>query len=150
MHVLGHSLGSALVAEILSNQPTTVPSVRTLPKEVSTARASDERLSRAPVTHRRALTHLSFILQALYSSNRFIFNVSSLFLVGSPLGLFFSLQQAQLIPRRVSYALPHYFERAAAHSTRLQSQGRLRTTDSALDVALDRAGRFGCLAVDSV
>jgi hypothetical protein len=34
VHVIGHSLGSALVADILSNQSTIVPPLSTLPKQV--------------------------------------------------------------------------------------------------------------------
>ncbi|CED84749.1 Phosphatidic acid-preferring phospholipase A1, contains DDHD domain [Phaffia rhodozyma] len=70
VHVIGHSLGSALVAEVLSAQATNLPSLSTLPKQV------------------------------IYGSkDRFIFNTQALFLVGSPLGLFIHLHSAQLIPR---------------------------------------------------
>ena len=33
VHIIGHSLGSALVANILSNQPTVLPPMADLPKE---------------------------------------------------------------------------------------------------------------------
>ncbi|KIS00050.1 phospholipase [Cryptococcus deuterogattii 2001/935-1] len=92
-------LGSALVAHILSNQPTKMPRISQLPKQV----ISETR-------------------------DRFLFNISNLFLVGSPLGIFLHLEQAQLMPRK----------------------GRERTMHSPADEALDRAGRFGCLAVDSL
>ncbi|KGB76022.2 phospholipase [Cryptococcus deuterogattii R265] len=99
VHIIAHSLGSALVAHILSNQPTKMPRISQLPKQV----ISETR-------------------------DRFLFNISNLFLVGSPLGIFLHLEQAQLMPRK----------------------GRERTMHSPADEALDRAGRFGCLAVDSL
>lgn len=64
-------LGSALVAHILSNQPTKMPRISQLPKQV----ISETR-------------------------DRFLFNISNLFLVGSPLGIFLHLEQAQLMPRK--------------------------------------------------
>lgn len=66
--------------------------------------------------------------QIYETRDRFIFNTHHLYLVGSPLGLFLHLRQAQLVPRR----------------------GRERTKNSPADEALDRAGRFGCLAVDTL
>ncbi|CAO1616816.1 unnamed protein product [Parajaminaea phylloscopi] len=67
-----HSLGSALAAEILSNQPTTVPAYKGL---------SSEAIREAHKT-------------------RLLFNVVHCFLVGSPLGLFLLLGGGQLIARR--------------------------------------------------
>ncbi|KAG8944534.1 hypothetical protein FRC04_001756 [Tulasnella sp. 424] len=97
-HIVAHSLGSALVAHILSNQPTVqVP-----------------------------LSQLS--AEAKETKTQFIFDTSNLFLIGSPLGVFVHLNQAQLIARR----------------------GRERTNDSPPDEALDRVGIFGCMAVDAV
>lgn len=71
MHIIGHSLGSALVAHILSNQPTKMPAFNQLPRQV--------------VDH---------------TTNRFLFNTSNLFLCGSPLGIFLHLDQAQIMPRK--------------------------------------------------
>lgn len=34
VHIVAHSLGSALTSEILSNQPTTLPSIASMPKQV--------------------------------------------------------------------------------------------------------------------
>ncbi|OXC69532.1 hypothetical protein AYX13_01699 [Cryptococcus neoformans] len=99
VHIIAHSLGSALVAHILSNQPTKMPRLSQLPKQVISE-----------------------------TMDRFLFNTSNLFLVGSPLGIFLHLEQAQLMPRK----------------------GRERTMQSPADEALDRAGRFGCLAIDSL
>ncbi|KAL7410798.1 DDHD domain-containing protein [Mrakia frigida] len=99
VHIIGHSLGSALVANILSNQPTLLPPLSSLPKSV------------------------------LYKTrDRFIFSTHSLFLVGSPLGLFLHIEQAQIVPRR----------------------GRERTTEAPVGLALDRAGRFGCFSCDRI
>ncbi|WRT68907.1 uncharacterized protein IL334_005889 [Kwoniella shivajii] len=99
IHIIGHSLGSALAAQILSNQPTKMPSLSQLPKQVITQ-----------------------------TRDRFLFNTSNLFLCGSPLGIFLHLEQAQLMPRK----------------------GRERTMHSPQDEALDRAGKYGCLAIDSL
>ena len=71
VHIIGHSLGSALAAHILSNQPTKMPPLTQLPKQVITG-----------------------------TRDRFIFNTSNLFLCGSPLGIFLHLDQAQLMPRK--------------------------------------------------
>nr|XP_031862276.1 uncharacterized protein CI109_002241 [Kwoniella shandongensis]KAA5529348.1 hypothetical protein CI109_002241 [Kwoniella shandongensis] len=99
VHIIGHSLGSALVTHILSNQPTKMPSLTQLPKQVITG-----------------------------TRDRFLFNTSNLFLCGSPLGIFLHLEGAQLMPRK----------------------GRERTMRSPQDEALDRSGKFGCLAIDSL
>ncbi|WVO15288.1 hypothetical protein L204_102944 [Cryptococcus depauperatus] len=99
VHIIGHSLGSALVAHILSNQATKMPLFSQLPKRV--------------------------IQQ---TKDKFLFNTSNLFLAGSPLGIFLHLDQAQIMPRK----------------------GRERTMHSPKDEALDRAGRFGCMAIDSL
>ncbi|WVQ64180.1 uncharacterized protein L199_002342 [Kwoniella botswanensis] len=99
VHIIGHSLGSALASQILSNQPTKMPTLTQLPKQVITQ-----------------------------TRDRFLFNTSNLFLCGSPLGIFLHLEQAQLMPRK----------------------GRERTMHSPQDEALDRAGKYGCLAIDSL
>ncbi|KAK9899575.1 hypothetical protein P389DRAFT_164561 [Cystobasidium minutum MCA 4210] len=58
----------------------------------------------------------------------FVFDVSSLFFLGSPVAYMFFLNRGQLIPR----------------------YGRERTKDAPPDVALDKAGRYGCMAIDSL
>jgi len=73
-HILAHSLGSALAAHILSDQPTTQP-----PLEDFTLEEIKQK-----------------------SKSQFIFNTSSLFMIGSPLGVFLHLNQAQLIARKVT------------------------------------------------
>ncbi|QRW20358.1 phospholipase [Rhizoctonia solani] len=99
VHLLAHSLGSALSAHILSAQPTIQ---RPLP---------------------------DFTQEELNSMNsQFLFNTSHMFMIGSPLGIFMHINQAQLIARK----------------------GRERTMDAREDEALDRTGRFGCLAVDAL
>lgn len=58
----------------------------------------------------------------------FVFDVSSLFFLGSPVAYMFFLNRGQLIPRA----------------------GRERTKDAPSDVALDKVGRYGCMAVDNL
>ncbi|GHJ86213.1 hypothetical protein NliqN6_2615 [Naganishia liquefaciens] len=71
VHIIGHSLGSALAAHILSNQPTKMPAMADIPKQVK-----DD------------------------TKTQFLFNTSNLFLCGSPLGIFLHLDQAQIMPRK--------------------------------------------------
>ena len=71
VHVIGHSLGAALTTHILSNQPTKMPPLSQLPKQV-----------------------------IVKTRDRFLFNTSSFFTVGSPLGIFLHLDQTQLMPRK--------------------------------------------------
>ncbi|CAE6382343.1 unnamed protein product [Rhizoctonia solani] len=99
VHLLAHSLGSALSAHILSNQPTIQRPLSAFTPE-----------------------------ELMYKSDQFLFNTSHLFMIGSPLGIFMHINQAQLIARK----------------------GRERTMDSRDDEALDQTGRFGCLAVDAL
>ncbi|KAG8905484.1 hypothetical protein FRB99_008880 [Tulasnella sp. 403] len=70
VHIVAHSLGSALVANILSNQPTV---------QVPLSQMSDETKA---------------------TKSQFVFNTSNLFLAGSPLGVFIHLNQAQIIARK--------------------------------------------------
>jgi len=60
--------------------------------------------------------------------NLFLFNTSLFFMVGSPVPLFIHIHRTQVIARK----------------------GRDRTMNSPADEALDRAGVFGCLSVDSI
>ncbi|GAA5973441.1 hypothetical protein JCM21900_006344, partial [Sporobolomyces salmonicolor] len=64
----------------------------------------------------------------LEKDSTFCFDTRVAFLVGSPLAFFLHLGKAQLIARH----------------------GRERTKRVARDIALDRAGRYGCLSVDSI
>lgn len=70
---ISHSLGSCFTADILSSQPTTVPSIA--------------QMSKKEVQEQ--------------STKRLLFNVQDVFLVGSPLGLFLLLAGGQLIARKV-------------------------------------------------
>ncbi|CAE6351628.1 unnamed protein product [Rhizoctonia solani] len=99
VHLLAHSLGSALSAHILSAQPTIQRPLSEFTQE-----------------------------ELANTSNQFLFNTSHMFMIGSPLGIFMHINQAQLIARK----------------------GRERTMDAREDEALDRTGRFGCLAVDAL
>ncbi|KIM30120.1 hypothetical protein M408DRAFT_328513 [Serendipita vermifera MAFF 305830] len=67
-------------------------------------------------------------LHAKVPWNQFLFNVSALFMLGSPFAVFLHISQAQLIARK----------------------GRERTMHSPDDEALDRPGLFGCMAIDSL
>jgi len=99
VHIMAHSLGSALCTDILSQQPTIQPLLSEIPPE-----------------------------EVKKMKELFLFDTSSLFMLGSPVGVFMHLNQAQLIARK----------------------GRERTMHSPSDEALDRAGVFGCLAVDNL
>ncbi|SCV73522.1 BQ2448_7448 [Microbotryum intermedium] len=96
--IIGHSLGSALCADILSTQPTHV-------KPLGEMTSAEK-----------------------YSDSQFVFDTRLFILVGSPLAFFLHLRQGQLIARR----------------------GRARTQNVGRDIALDRAGRYGCMAIDAV
>lgn len=72
IHVIGHSLGSVIAIDILSRQPTTVPTSLQDPTMVD---VMDNQL------------------------DHFLFNTSNLFLAGSPAGFFLLLKKAQLLPR---------------------------------------------------
>jgi hypothetical protein len=71
VHMIGHSLGSCLLGQILSNQPTHMPYMSQLPRQV----IAD-------------------------TKDRLLFNTGNLFLAGSPLGVFLHLDQAQIMPRK--------------------------------------------------
>lgn len=62
------------------------------------------------------------------SSSELNYDVHNLYFVGSPVALFMWINKAQLIARK----------------------GRELTKDSPIDEALDRAGRWGCFAVDRI
>ncbi|EJD52265.1 hypothetical protein AURDEDRAFT_181761 [Auricularia subglabra TFB-10046 SS5] len=98
VHIVAHSIGSVLASHVLSAQPTHV-----VP------------LSERPPPERRPTKEL-------------LFNTSALFMAGSPLAMFMSLDQSTLIARR----------------------GRERTKYPRPDESLDKAGVLGCLAVDSI
>jgi hypothetical protein len=78
-------------------------------------------LSRQP-TYVKPLDELSE--SELRSSDQLVFNTRCFFAVGSPAAFLFHIRGAQLIARK----------------------GRERTKDAPADVALDRAGRYGCMA----
>ncbi|KAK4050662.1 hypothetical protein OIV83_003388 [Microbotryomycetes sp. JL201] len=63
-----------------------------------------------------------------FSETQFVFDTRTCILVGSPLAFFMHLGRGQLIARA----------------------GRERSKRLGRDIALDRAGRYGCMAVDSV
>lgn len=61
-----------------------------------------------------------------HPGSELVFDIKNLYLAGSPVALFMWINKSQLIARK----------------------GREMTMDSAIDEALDRSGRWGCLAVD--
>ncbi|KAF9516435.1 hypothetical protein BS47DRAFT_662714 [Hydnum rufescens UP504] len=71
VHIIAHSLGSALVSHILSNQPTIVPPLSEIPPHA-----------------------------AKKATGSFLFNTSKVFMVGSPLSVFLRIHEVQLIARR--------------------------------------------------
>lgn len=71
VHLIAHSLGSLMAVDILSNQPTHVPSY-----------------IRAPSTPKEEL-----------SQDHFIFDTTSLFCIGNITGFFLLLKQSALLPR---------------------------------------------------
>lgn len=101
VHLIAHSLGSAMAIEVLSKQPTRVPR----PLDLATP-GPDTRF--------------------------FEFDVTNLFLLGSPAGFFLLLDRGGLVPRR----------------GRLKPGADVADT-VAKDVVAD-VGVFGCIAVDNV
>lgn len=72
VHIIAHSLGSVMAVDILSKQPTNIPSSLSDPTKVD--------LGATKLSH-------------------FLFNTSNLFLAGSPAGFFLLLKRASLLPR---------------------------------------------------
>ena len=72
VHIIAHSLGSVMAVDVLSRQPTELPTSLLDPTKVD--------LPREQLPH-------------------FLFNTSNLFLAGSPAGFFLLLKRASLLPR---------------------------------------------------
>ncbi|KZF19394.1 hypothetical protein L228DRAFT_250991 [Xylona heveae TC161] len=70
VHIIAHSLGSAMCLDILSRQPTSVPSAARTPQSLTP------------------------------SSRHFEFDTKNLFFCGSPAGFFLLLNKAKLLPRK--------------------------------------------------
>jgi hypothetical protein len=102
VHILAHSLGSVMAMDILSHQPTHVPSHLSIPSTPASALPTDH----------------------------FIFDTKSLFVCGSPSGLFLLLKKANLLPR--------------VDRDKPGADG-----DDTPGVA-GEAGTYGCLAVDNI
>lgn len=121
-HILAHSLGSALVADILSNQPTHVPPLSTLstdPEEKRIANKSGFLFDTQWVFHNSIL-----LLSTRISTCQLAFP-SLLFNVGSPLSIFLRIQEAQLIARKVrksSIELPYCFLPKSSTSAREEKE----------------------------
>lgn len=83
VHLIGHSLGSAMAMEVLSKQPTHVPKLNLdVPHEPGT-----------PVSLRSQQ-------QPPIETRHFEFDTTNLFLLGSPAGFFLLLERGKLLPRR--------------------------------------------------
>lgn len=104
VHLIAHSLGSVMAYDILSKQPTHVD---------------------------RNLGNPSVLTSDLPTSH-FIFDVSSLFTVGSPVGFFLLLRHAALLPRKGR-----------------QKPGSADIVSSTPGVS-GKQGQFGCLALDNI
>ncbi|KAF2679980.1 hypothetical protein K458DRAFT_393259 [Lentithecium fluviatile CBS 122367] len=102
VHIIAHSLGSVMAIDILSNQPSYVDG---------------------------QLADPSFP-EAKLPKDQFIFNTSSLFTCGSPVGFFLLLRSATLLPRRDK-------EKPGADSFATPGVG-------------GEQGQYGCLAVDNL
>ena len=99
-HILAHSLGSALSAHILSAQPT-------IQRPLS--EFSQEELSGMS---RQFLFNTRHVLNLVWERIALAYDEldSHLFTLGSPLGVFMHINQAQLIARKV-LKIPKYFYR---------------------------------------
>ncbi|KAF2094834.1 hypothetical protein NA57DRAFT_45561 [Rhizodiscina lignyota] len=104
VHILAHSLGSVMAFDILSNQPTHV--------DKSWADPS--------------------VPESDLPQDCFLFDTSTLFSAGSPVGFFLLLKRAQLLPRK-----------------HRRKPGVDEAVSSTPGVAGER-GQFGCLALDNI
>jgi hypothetical protein len=102
VHLIAHSLGSVMAVDILSQQPSHVP------PQLGEPSYPEEDL---PQDH-------------------FIFNTKSLFVCGSPVGLFLLLKKSSLLPRRDK-------EKPGADS-------------HAMPGVAGEQGTYGCIAVDNI
>jgi hypothetical protein len=105
VHLLAHSLGSVMAVDILSNQPTRVPSHLKAPFSTP--------MEELPLDH-------------------FIFDTSSMFNIGSPIGFFLLLKNSSLLPR---------YDR--------NKPGAEGGAENVAGVAGSQ-GTFGCIAVDNI
>lgn len=87
-----------------------------------------------------------------YSEEKFVFDTRIVILVGSPVGPF-------LFPPRCEHSLEANVSRRRPQlgfflhlgkGQLIARKGRARTKKVGRDIALDRAGRYGCMAVDAV
>lgn len=127
VHLIAHSLGSAISLDVLSNQPTTVhePSTPIVEKEVSvknsSMRRSNSRSGPKPWERVDSQKPKDEVLG---------FDVHSLFAIGSPAGFFLLLNRGMLLPRRGKKKMP--FGEAVGEGI------------------AGEVGTYGCLAVENV
>ncbi|SGZ01215.1 BQ5605_C033g11133 [Microbotryum silenes-dioicae] len=123
--IIGHSLGSALCADILSTQPTYVKPL----SEMSNAEK--------------------------YSESQFVFDTRLFILVGSPVSAVPPVKRLLQILFFVRSSSCSSFAQLAfflhlGQGQLIARRGRARTQNVGRDIALDRAGRYGCMAIDAV
>jgi len=75
VHIIAHSLGSAMALEVLSNQPTTVPPIDLRDRKIKLPTDKPQ-------------------------TKHFDFDTKNLFFVGSPAGFFLLLEKGKLVPRK--------------------------------------------------
>ncbi|KAG8888357.1 hypothetical protein FRB98_007932 [Tulasnella sp. 332] len=129
VHIVAHSLGSALVADILSNQPTIQPLLSEIPQEMK------DSPSHFLFNTRQARPFCVFQFVPRWESARDVRPSES-----SP----DHSSQGTILPK----FLTSNAGRTDMETTGLK--GRERTRNSPSDEALDRVGIFGCMAVDSL
>jgi hypothetical protein len=108
VHLIAHSLGSVMAIDILSSQPTNVSLPNPLPNIA---------LTDLPKTH-------------------FAFNVSNVYLAGSPTGFFLLLKRSGLLPRR------GHRKAGTDPETQLEDDGNPNITGE--------QGAYGCLPIDNL
>lgn len=102
VHLIAHSLGSVMAFDILSNQPNHVD---------------------------RSLANPNTPMSAV-PNDHFIFDTSSLFTIGSPVGFFLLLRRAALLPR--------------------EGHNKAGADDHVSPGVAGKQGQFGCLAIDNI
>ncbi|RPB24983.1 hypothetical protein L211DRAFT_747159, partial [Terfezia boudieri ATCC MYA-4762] len=128
VHLIAHSLGSAIALDVLSRQPTYIADWRKeqeLKANFEVEMSNPKTKKDLPHAHDKALGAAS-------EQNFFDFDTSNLYCAGSPAGFFLLLNRAMLLPR----------------------PGR-RKPDTPPDVESDlrlfgEQGTYGCLAVDNI
>lgn len=88
VHLIAHSLGSAIALDVLSSQPTNVFKAPNLPRPMPT-----------PPPEKEDDDAASYLSSGSSAPGTFDFNTTNLFCAGSPAGLFLLLNRRGLVPR---------------------------------------------------